>query len=154
MNIPVPYGIITAIPNNDTCRNEFPNLYCNICLFKTFKLAIQTGRCYWCWWSTCKWAKFRNYSVGGRVRSTKICSRVYFPWFQASAAMFMRSALFWDITRRRVVIVYRRFGKQLHTMPRNIPEERRSQSIFYLYAAANLRIAVYHLNCGHLAYSS
>jgi hypothetical protein len=23
----------------------------------------------------------------------------------------MRSALFWDITRRRVVIVYRRFGK-------------------------------------------
>jgi hypothetical protein len=24
--------------------------------------------------------------------------------------MLMRSALFWDITRRRVVIVYRRFG--------------------------------------------
>jgi hypothetical protein len=32
------------------------------------------------------------------------------PWFQASAAMLMRSALFWDITRRRVVIVHRRFG--------------------------------------------
>jgi hypothetical protein len=30
-------------------------------------------------------------------------------WFQASAAMLMRSALFWDITRR------------------NIPKERRSQ---------------------------
>jgi hypothetical protein len=31
-------------------------------------------------------------------------------WFQASAAMLMRSALFWDITRRSVVIVCRRFG--------------------------------------------
>jgi hypothetical protein len=31
--------------------------------------------------------------------------------FQASAAMLTTSALFWDITRRRVVIVYRRFGK-------------------------------------------
>jgi hypothetical protein len=29
---------------------------------------------------------------------------------QASAAMQMRSALFWDITQRRVVILYRRFG--------------------------------------------
>jgi hypothetical protein len=33
-----------------------------------------------------------------------------FPWFQASAAILMRSALFWDVTRRRVVIVYRRLG--------------------------------------------
>jgi hypothetical protein len=32
------------------------------------------------------------------------------PWFQASAAMFMRSAFFWGITQRRVVILYRRFG--------------------------------------------
>jgi hypothetical protein len=32
------------------------------------------------------------------------------PWFQASAAMLMRSALFWDITQRRVVIPYRRLG--------------------------------------------
>jgi hypothetical protein len=42
----------------------------------------------------------------------------------------MRPALFWDIKRRRVVIVYRRFGttsvKNYHTTPRNIPEERRS----------------------------
>jgi hypothetical protein len=30
--------------------------------------------------------------------------------FKAYAAMLMRSALFWDITRRRVVIVYRPFG--------------------------------------------
>jgi hypothetical protein len=31
-------------------------------------------------------------------------------WFQASAAMQMRSALFRDLTRRRLVILYRRFG--------------------------------------------
>jgi hypothetical protein len=31
--------------------------------------------------------------------------------------MLMSYALFWDVTRRRVVIVY-------HTTPRNIPEER------------------------------
>jgi hypothetical protein len=30
--------------------------------------------------------------------------------FQASAAMLIISALFWDITRSRAVIVYRRFG--------------------------------------------
>jgi hypothetical protein len=30
--------------------------------------------------------------------------------FQASAVMYMRSALFWDITQRWVVILYRRFG--------------------------------------------
>ena len=34
----------------------------------------------------------------------------YLPRFQASAAMLMISALFWDITWRRLVIVYRRFG--------------------------------------------
>jgi hypothetical protein len=33
------------------------------------------------------------------------------PWVQVSAAMLMRSSLFWDITQRRVVILYRRFGK-------------------------------------------
>jgi hypothetical protein len=31
-------------------------------------------------------------------------------WFQASAAMLMRCALFWDVTQCHVVIVYRRFG--------------------------------------------
>jgi hypothetical protein len=44
------------------------------------------------------------------------CSSVIFSqqnshaWFQASAAMQMRSALFWDITQRWVVVVYWRFG--------------------------------------------
>jgi hypothetical protein len=32
------------------------------------------------------------------------------PWPQASATLLMRSGFFCDITRRRVVIVYRRFG--------------------------------------------
>jgi hypothetical protein len=31
-------------------------------------------------------------------------------WFHASAAMLMKSVVFWVITRRRVVIIYRRFG--------------------------------------------
>ena len=30
-------------------------------------------------------------------------------WFQAFAAMWIRSALFWDVTQRRMVIWYRRF---------------------------------------------
>jgi hypothetical protein len=55
--------------------------------------------------------------------------------------MLIRSALFWNITRRHVVIGSRRFGttyrshlqgsrvrekNNYHTTPRNIPEERRS----------------------------
>jgi hypothetical protein len=45
-----------------------------------------------------------------RITSPKrlLLAKVY--GFQASAAMLMRSPLFWDITRRLVVIVYRRFG--------------------------------------------
>jgi hypothetical protein len=47
--------------------------------------------------------------------------------------MMMRSALFWDITRCLVVIVYRRFGttsvNNYHTTHRNIPEERRSNVV-------------------------
>jgi hypothetical protein len=31
-------------------------------------------------------------------------------WFQACAAMHMNFALFWDITQRWVVVLYRRFG--------------------------------------------
>jgi hypothetical protein len=42
----------------------------------------------------------------------------------------LRSAFFWDITRRRVVIVFRRCPEtsviKYHTTPRNTPEERRS----------------------------
>jgi hypothetical protein len=75
--------------------------------------------------------------------------------------MLMKSALFWDIMRRGVVIVYRRFGttcqsnlhgsrvgvgkiesqqtigcpetsvNNYHTTPRNIPEERRSLAMYH-----------------------
>jgi hypothetical protein len=37
-------------------------------------------------------------------------STVKCPWFQPSAAMLMRSALFWGVTQSRVVIFYRLFG--------------------------------------------
>jgi hypothetical protein len=40
----------------------------------------------------------------------KFRHKLRYPWFQASAAMLMRFALFWGITQRRVLILYRRFG--------------------------------------------
>jgi hypothetical protein len=39
-----------------------------------------------------------------------VCRLSFALWFQASAAILMRSALFWDIRQCRVVTVYRRFG--------------------------------------------
>jgi hypothetical protein len=39
------------------------------------------------------------------------------PRFQSSAAMYVRSALCWDITQRRVVILYRRFGTTYWSLP-------------------------------------
>jgi hypothetical protein len=55
--------------------------------------------------------------------------------------MLMKSAIFWVITRRRVVIVYRLLTREdgtdkcpetsvnnYHMTPRNIPKERRSQN--------------------------
>ena len=35
----------------------------------------------------------------------------HYTWFQPSAAMSMRSALFWDFTQPRKIFSYRRFGK-------------------------------------------
>jgi hypothetical protein len=57
------------------------------------------------------------------------------PSFEASAALLIRSVFFWDITRRRMVIVFwpLKMGpircpemsvNNYDTMPRNIPEER------------------------------
>jgi hypothetical protein len=37
--------------------------------------------------------------------------------FQASAAMLMKSVVFWVITRHRVVIIYRRFGTTYRSHP-------------------------------------
>jgi hypothetical protein len=40
------------------------------------------------------------------VRSVRLCTNTrHWPWFQASAAMLVRSVLFRDITQRRVVII-------------------------------------------------
>jgi hypothetical protein len=38
-------------------------------------------------------------------------------WFQASAAMLMKSVVFWVFTRRHVVIIYRRFGTTYRSHP-------------------------------------
>jgi hypothetical protein len=47
-----------------------------------------------------------------RQRNFILCKdrRSVFAWFQASATKQMRTALFWVITQRAVVISYRRFG--------------------------------------------
>ena len=37
-------------------------------------------------------------------------------WFQTLAAMYMRSALFWHITQRRVLIPYRRLGTNYRSL--------------------------------------
>jgi hypothetical protein len=51
---------------------------------------------------------------------------------QSLAAILIRSTLFCDISQRRVVILYRRFGttsiKDYQSMLRNIPEDRRTYS--------------------------
>jgi len=65
-------------------------------------------------------------------------------WFQASSTVLMRSALFWDVTQRGLVILYRRFEttywppkvgvmgcpetpiQNYQSTLRKIPEERRS----------------------------
>jgi hypothetical protein len=43
-----------------------------------------------------------------------LLSRLVCLLFQAFAAMLMRYTLLWDITQRRVVILYRRFGTTSH----------------------------------------
>ena len=52
-------------------------------------------------------------------------------WFQASAAKYLKSALFWDITQYTVLIPYRRFGTTCRSIFRcqEIQEEIR---IFFL----------------------
>jgi hypothetical protein len=59
------------------------------------------------------------YCFGTWRRVNTLCwqNAVCEPWFQASAAMFMKSAVFWGIMRRRVVIFYRRFGITYRSHP-------------------------------------
>jgi hypothetical protein len=51
-----------------------------------------------------------------------------YPWFQASAVMLTRSALFWASTQRRVVILYWRFG----TTYRSVFKGQEVQEVFLL----------------------
>jgi hypothetical protein len=50
------------------------------------------------------------------------------PWFQASAAMLMTSALLRVITQRRIVILYRRFGKTYPSHLQGSRSPRRKES--------------------------
>jgi hypothetical protein len=98
--------------------------------------------------------------------TVQIVQFIFLFWFQASAAMLIKCAVFWGITRRRVVIVYRRFRttyrshphrcsdswpmrmgliccpetsvNNYHTTPCNTPEDCR----FYLSVSSSLSAAV------------
>ena len=47
-------------------------------------------------------------------------------WFQASAAVQLRSSLLWDVTQRVVVVIYRRFGTTCRSPERWVVPNRRS----------------------------
>jgi len=94
---------------------------------------------------------------------------VNFALFRVSAAMYMRSALFWDITQRIVAFPYRRFVtphrshlqgsriqapwtlkmgpigcpetsvRKYHHKLRNSPEECRSLSVFFIFSSKNYK---------------
>jgi hypothetical protein len=49
-----------------------------------------------------------------------------YAWTQASAAVSMRSSLFWDIAQHRLVVTYRRFGATYRSHPQG------SSSPFFL----------------------
>jgi hypothetical protein len=55
---------------------------------------------HWAVGSVVKWATNRLLNTSG---SAGFFEPHFYSWFQASATMLMRSALFWDITRRRVL---------------------------------------------------
>jgi hypothetical protein len=56
-----------------------------------------------------KLCKFSKYSKKYSKFSSYLTENTVLLLDQASSAMLMKSVVFWDVTRRRVVIVYRRF---------------------------------------------
>jgi hypothetical protein len=60
-------------------------------------------------WPACMWTAQPvcafSWHADSRKRNTSIVA-----WFQAMNAVWMRSALFWDFTQRRLVVSCRRFG--------------------------------------------
>ena len=54
-----------------------------------------------------------------------------YTWFEASAAMLIRSALFWDITQRRLVILYRRFGTTYRSVPSSSIKKSKKKGLLH-----------------------
>jgi hypothetical protein len=74
----------------------------------------------------CSFGRIKNYVEPDQVVMIQKHGHYGVAWFQASAAMLMRSAFFCDITRRRVVILYRRFGTtyRSHLQGSRVREEK------------------------------
>jgi hypothetical protein len=116
------------------------------------------------------WKNPREHLASG----TKFCRKQgqSYAWFQASASMVVGSALFWNITQFRVVILYRRFEttyrsswtswplkvgpiccpetsvKGYYSTLNNIPEEGRSQgqsSLTFYSLAVTLRTSRFNI---------
>jgi hypothetical protein len=123
----------------------------------------------------CDFASLEVYLVAGGTKGTwhsmfNMClscqksdlnfayEKIYFAWFQASAAMYTRSALFRDFTQRGKAILYRHFGTTYRSQSwapwplkvgrkgctatsvrnclstlRKITEERRSKKFTYIH---------------------
>jgi hypothetical protein len=97
----------------------------NPCLLKTNKLSSQIMHLslnnkskFCCPYLKWQFSLYRHHFHATVIRRTspKLRNKSTF-WFQVSAAMLMKSALFWGITLRRVVIVYRRFGTTYRSHP-------------------------------------
>jgi hypothetical protein len=88
---------------------------------KNFPIAHRTEHIAWrlCVWSACCCQR-QTLSTSRLYLTSDTCPvfrsvllqyvKKLNTWFQAYAAMLMKSVVFWVITRRRVVIIYRRFG--------------------------------------------
>jgi hypothetical protein len=84
---------------------------CNIKLYENPPRGIRVLEC-----TEINGADKQRYRHGGTKRCTVVMllfvckTTLYFAWFQASAAKWMRTALFWAITQRVVLSPYRHFG--------------------------------------------
>ena len=63
-------------------------------------------------------------------------------WFQASAAVQMRSGVFWDVTQRRLVVCWRRFGTTCWSPYSRVKQAKKN--LFGLFSS----LTVWHLKMG------
>ena len=56
----------------------------------------------------CTW--WHSYELPGSWRYNRSLQQYYCVWFEASAAIWVRYALFGDFVQRKIVVSYRRFG--------------------------------------------